>query len=499
MGRSSVSTTWKGIALFVITISASSTAIAQTAPLAPAAAAPSFRFEPRGSVSFTYTDNVLLTELNRKPDAIVAPTAGFLLINKTSRTNISANADISYDLYQAATRLNAMRGSAIANGHVDLIDDYVTIDAHAGADSQRASAFAGEPASDRSFGPNQTQVISYGATPTFNMRMGNIANVVTSYDIDMLHYIRRSDPTLTLTLPLNQSIEQKIRTTVSSGSYFDLFTWQIDGSLQRTDRGGPNSASEEREASASMYFALYPNFRLSVTGGYDDERQPTLPKPTSGARLTAGFDWSLSRRTQITFDGGMRYRDPYFSGKLRYGLGKNLVLNISYTQTIDTPQSIASRNLSGVIRGDNGELLDPITGLPAGLADDPFGINSQAFVRKALEFGLDGKIGRTSYNLSGIYERRVGASTSESLSGNIELSRPIGPHLTGLIGIDYERVKNQSAALNRISETVETNVKVNYDLGKHTALSLAYYFQRRHAAPTRSRENTGVLTVTRRF
>ena len=323
---------------------------------------------------------------------------------------------------------------------------------------------------------------------------------MTNYDFSAVNYIKTAGSTGAV--PASNTLQQTIRANVESGSAFEILTWTASGYIQRMDRQGPASAFNRREIKGTLLYAVVPNVQLAATGGYDDIRDASLLTGIGGVQATAGLRWTLSPRTRIVVDAGWRYRDPFYNALITYGAGRAVVLRASYAITIETPQSLANQNLTNVVRDEQGNLLDPITGQPADPNGDPFGLNDQVFRSKAFEVGLTGRIGRSIYNLSGTHEKRESTVASTSLQGSASLSRQISPHVTGTLSASYRHVKNGSATtgINGItSDTVRGGAQVDYAIGPQTNASLAYYYQRTHSNPTYVRENAAVLKLTRKF
>jgi uncharacterized protein (PEP-CTERM system associated) len=292
-------------------------------------------------------------------------------------------------------------------------------------------------------------------------------------------------------------LQQSLRASLESGSSFDRLTWTATGYLQRQERAGPSAGSEQRQIQGSLLYGVRSNVRLVATAGYDDVRESTLPSVRGGLLATAGIRWSLSPRTRITLDAGQRYRSDYYSGLVTYSASRALVLRSSYTESVDTPQSLATQNLGGLVPDALGNLVDPISGLIGDPNLNPFGLNNQAFLRKAFEIGISGTLGRNTYSLSGSHERRLSATTAKSLRGNANVGRQISTRLNAGLTLGYDRLRG--AAAGRTSETFTAGGALSYELGQATTMSLTYLFQRIRAVPTRTLENAVVLKLSRNF
>jgi uncharacterized protein (PEP-CTERM system associated) len=483
------------------------------APEAPLAYAPGpaegggqidngFRFVPRANLDLSVTDNVALTETNRKADFITSPTAGFNLSGGTPRTRITADASASYDFYGATTRFNGERITGLLNAKTDLFDRLLSLDARAATNQQNINPGGGSPAKQRSFGQNQAQVLTYGATPTVRWRFGDMFNAETSYDITAVNYYRAAASTTAV--PANNTIDQTVTVKLVSGPAFSRLTWTADASLKREDRQGPNSVSDHRSVQGSLLFAVVRNFQIVGTYGYDDIVEPSLNEKLGGMHATGGIRWRLSPRTEINFDAGWRYHKPNYNALVTYSASTALVLHASYEQTIETPQSLSGRNLANLGRDPFGNLINPITGLPADPTDDPFGLSNQAFRRNALEAGISGRLGPTTYTVTGKYERRkTGLTQTKDVGGTVSIARKLSPHLTATLTADYDRLTGLSGFLaiptsNKV-DRLNGRARLDYALGRKTTVAVYYQYQRKLTFPGQIIENVGVLTLNRTF
>ena len=458
---------------------------------------PGFHITPRGEVDLTYTDNVLVSNTNRQGDFIVSPGAGLLAEGSTAKSRYFVDGAFAYDFYKDTTSFDGARVHGLADFRTEMFDRLLDFDARASTGQQRISTFDRGPATERSFGGNQAQVTTYGATPTVRWSTGNFADVEASYDFQAVNYA--SAGASNTVVGLGDFYQHTGTLRLSNGSDFGRFGWALGGSVQRQDRGGFNS--DRYNGNASLTYLVRYNFQLIGTVGYDHIDEPNLTQTASGTFATGGFRWSPGTRTDIQFDGGWRYREPYFSGHITYAALRWMRLRGSYTETIDTPQSVVGRNLLNAVSGPDGVTRDPLTGLPVDPTISPFGLSNVPFRRKALELSVDGTVGRNSYALTGLYERRnAGASTAKDVRGTAALGRQLTPSLKGTLSLSYDRVTGSTISVGEKSTTLQARAQLDYAVGHRTNVALSYIYQRLAAPPlVRTRENVGMLILTRKF
>ncbi len=458
---------------------------------------PGIHIVPRGEVDLTYTDNVLVSNTNRQSDFIVSPSAGLQAEGNTAKSRLFVDGAVAYDFYKDTTSFNGARVHGLADFRTEMFDRLLDFDARASTGQQRISAFDRGPATERSFGGNQAQVTTYGATPTVRWSNGNFADGEASYDFQGVSY--GAAGASNTGIPLSNFYQHTGRLRLANGAAFGRFGWSVDGAMQHQDRG--SDTSDRYNGSGSVTYLARYNLQLIGTVGYEHIGEPGLPQSVSGTFVTGGIRWAPGTRTEIEFDGGWRYREPYFSGRISYAVLRWMKLRASYTETIDTPQSVVGRNLLNAVSGADGVTRDPLTGLPVDPTFSPFGLSNVAFRRKALEVGIDGTIGRNSYSLSGLYERRnVGTITGKDLRGTAAVGRQLTPSLKGTLSVSYDRVTGSTFAVGQKSTTVQARAQLDYALGARTNVAVSYIYQRLAAPPLiHSRENVAMLVLTRKF
>jgi uncharacterized protein (PEP-CTERM system associated) len=128
-------------------------------------------------------------------------------------------------------------------------------------------------------------------------------------------------------------------------------------------------------------------------------------------------------------------------------VGAQTHLNASYSQTVQTTQSLIAANLNGLIIGPGGVLINPKTGLPAspgfGPGVIPFSLTNNSFLDKRFELDATATRGRNTYTVTAYHDRQsdqVGQSNTQGIGGALAWTRQLWPNLTSNLGASYERI-----------------------------------------------------------
>ncbi|MDX2222073.1 MAG: TIGR03016 family PEP-CTERM system-associated outer membrane protein [Rhodospirillaceae bacterium] len=486
------------------------TAVGQTRGQATAPEPP-WLFRAGGSIDTTVTDNVLVSETAKETDVIGTAVARAALRGNGNRGRINLAVDLGFDYYAHKTNLNSERYSGLLNGDLDLIQDYFNIAANAATQLQSTTVGGAQPATERSIGQNQTQVLTYSVDPTFRARAGDFASFQAGYSFQGSNFL---DPPIDTAAdaPASDSYTHSADISIAAGPAFGRFGWTLSGSASDTKLsnrpvgaiGGDNS--KRRNGQATLSYRVSAATLLLASGGYDDIEEATLNEATQEPYGRAGFEWRPSDRTEIRLEGGYRYGGPTFDASVSYAPREWLAVRASYTESIETQQQRFGGNLGGVIRDEGGNLIDPITGLDPNVTDPNFDLSDQAFRSNRAQASVGGQIGRNSYALTGSYEiRNANTVETDQWSVGLSLGRQLAPRVTASVQGNYGKTAPVAGAplpgpLPAVStEDISASAQLDYQLGPSVYLSLQYIFSDRTSDIINSRENVGVLSLSRRF
>jgi uncharacterized protein (PEP-CTERM system associated) len=480
-----------------------------------------WQFSADGGLDLTYTDNVLLTHDNRKSDFIVTPRAMFAARDTTMRTALVANAELDYDYYTNTHRLNGLRPTAGLTGLVDVFEDQLSVEGRLATDIQQISPEGALPATERSIGENQTQVVNYGVRPTWREHIGDTVQSEVFYDYSAVHFL--DPPVGTAIVPASDTQQHLAQASLSNGTDFTRFGWVVLGAYQELDPSGKITAANPRQrtwhAEGSGQYRLTDSFSLTARSGYDWFRGQVFIEDLQGPFGLGGFIWQPGRRLSLKAEAGYRYQGFNADAQLSYQAARSLNISVSYLRDVQNSQSILIANLANTGRDALGNpLIDPATGLPVNLSglstDDPnspfnpnrsgLGFTNLAFKRDLFQAALGGRFGRNYYSVSTQYELRsafIGDSHDTSVQAS--LGRDLTPRLSASIQGAYEEVGGAAAGvisgINFASRTKSGEARVDYRLGPTVTTTARFVHAWRNTTLVSYAENAAVLSVIKRF
>jgi uncharacterized protein (PEP-CTERM system associated) len=458
-------------------------------------------FSGTGGADIGFTDNVYLTNAERRGDIIVSPHGSLTVRRATARSVVNADVNVVYDYYTNNTRLNGVRPSALLDSFASLIENTFTIDARLATDVQPTSNEDRVPAFERNLERNQTQVLNYGISPTLRGRIGGGVSAEATYDYSGVTFL---DPPVGDTPLGNGDMTRhfargEIGNTDVAGA---PLVWSASGSYERAYLEFLNQRPERANGEGRVEYRMSSSTAVMARGGYDWIEEPTLITPPDGAYGLAGVIWRPSLRTQARAEVGYRYGGFNAEGEVLYQASAAVILSASYVRDIQTTQRILLSNLAGLGRDEFGNLIDPITGLPPNPNGIRFGVSNQAFQRDRFRVGMHGRLARNFYSVSADYERRAANGLDgRSWGGRATVGRDITPRLQGSLSASHLREKSDPGLTNTVldSKTTSAGARVDYALTPTVRTSLRYMHMRRETTLVKYRENALVLSLSKTF
>lgn len=460
-------------------------------------------FTATGGIDLTFTDNVFLTDVNRKSDWIFSPRAAFDLRGTSSRAGLNANADVAYDFYAQHSRLNGARPHALVDGYVELVDNILTLNGHVATDLREVDQIGRAPATLRSFGENQTQVLNYGLSPKFTDHIGTLAKVEASYEFAAVDFFDSPASATPTTRGLGDSTRHAVRATVMNPEGSQIIEWSAQGTYEKTNYTSTSNllASERAGGEGRLQYNSTRTLALTARGGYDWINEPTLANTPDGGYGLAGVLWRPGPRTNVRLEAGYRYQGFNAEAQISYRRSALLNFSLVYQRDVQTTQRLLILGLNGVGRDEAGNLIDLVTGLPASANNVLFGLTNQAFTRDVFQAGVNGAFGRTFYNVRGVYEHRHGAGISgDSWQTDALIGRRLMPQLQASAQISYNKTQYDPGFTTQThSETTSAAARIDYRLGPSVTTGLKYIYINRTTTLVSYRENVGMLSISKVF
>lgn len=490
-------------------------AVAQVGPPAPRAraAAPllalpaadpdankTWRYNIASELQLAATDNALVTETGRESDLITTGLISAAVTADSRRTSLNANVDVSYDYYAKHPDLSGPRAQALAAATVELWQDSLWVDGRAATNLREVSQSGQSPATERALGANQTQVLTYGVSPTIRQDLNRAITFGATYNLSGVKFL----DTFTANAPVaaGDTTTHQVDAFLSSFSEADRLNWRLSASHESTNTSGGPPTADRQSAQLSTQYRVLSQLFFVAAGGYDRIIEPTLTQNIEEPFANAGLTWIPGPRLRVSATAGKRFGGLDFNGNLFYALSDRISLTGSVGRSIETPQRVLSGALGGLTRDEAGNLVDPVTGLSSDPTTSPFDLLNQAFRRDVAQVSLNGRTTRSFYRLSALAERRdANGARSESWSGQATVGRELSRRLTGSVTAAYTRVSGSQTlgAPSSESETTKIVSGLDYNLGRTVTASLSHNYLHRVSTFLKYSENVALLSFRKRW
>jgi len=151
--------------------------------------------------------------------------------------------------------------------------------------------------------------------------------------------------------------------------------------------------------------------RIQIAGQPIDDA--TLTVEPDGPIGSVGLHWTPGPRTSVILNFNHRYDDNFVTGNASYQIGPKTNVAASYTERIETSQTLFANDLNFLITDEFGNFIDARTAQLFALGGSAFGLTDQAFKLKRFETNLHAVRGRNTFDVIGYYETRDVESTDE--------------------------------------------------------------------------------------
>jgi uncharacterized protein (PEP-CTERM system associated) len=279
-----------------------------SALLAFNANAADWKFIPTVNLTESYSDNIKLAPKEAAQSAFVSQVSPGLSVSATGqRLKLQANYVMDNSFYSGSDTESKINHLLHANANATLIEELFFLDGNASITQQNLSPFGTVTDNNINISNNRVEVKTYNVAPYFRRKFDNDVTAELRYSRDSVS----SDSTLS-----QDSTGDNLRFSINSGSAFKTLSWGLLYNHQNVDYERQIPLKTEM-TTINLGYALSSMFKLTGTGGYENNNYLYQGSQASGYFGTLGFAWTPTERTNIVFNSGQRF----------YGKTRSLSIN----------------------------------------------------------------------------------------------------------------------------------------------------------------------------
>jgi uncharacterized protein (PEP-CTERM system associated) len=402
---------------------------ANKAAAAPPVVQRMFTFTPMVGVQETFTDNALLTSVNRRSDFITRGLIGFSSNFDDGPTQGVSTAQLSYDQYARNTALSGWSISAYGSGSYSLVPNLLTLEAAGTVTDGNVSEF-GTPAIDRSGVAGRILLSTYDIGPHLTMKLASFADLDAIAHFSQVFYSAADASTVTQ-LPSNSSIFE-IGAQADTGKRFAGYE-----SITAADYEDDNHGFYTANALESVFVPLSPHLRLIGRAGYETDYVPPVAD-INAPILSAGLEYTPNERSKVSVEGGSRYNRAAWVASAYVQISDRLYLAADYQQVLEPDQLYIANAFVGFVQLQNAT--------PNLVALPNFGVNGNLYNQPSLDTTADAHViyqwPRQTLDIFVSWRDRDflnNSSHDRTLIAEASLTRQLRPDLEASLSVAYSR------------------------------------------------------------
>jgi len=440
--------------------------------------AATWRFDPRISVSETYTDNVFLSESNESDDFITDITPG-IRITGTGRY-LQLDFDYQYQslIYADDSSLNdeftQLRGTMTS----ELIEGHLFLEADANIGQANISTLGRTSSNNLNVTGNRTDTSTYRISPIYRHSLAGLIDAELQYTYAKVNVDAGAGD--------SESDQYSVR--LNNGRKFNRFRWSIDYQNSQSDRSNltnntTNSKTRFESYEGNVTFPITRKFSGIVEAGKENNNFNSSRDRRDGDFVSAGVGYQPSRRLLLEIVGGDRDRftlnwqpsqrtDLQFTFRSQnFGANSGDTVNarfehrtrrsnwqLSYIDETTTTQDVLLNDRASVLLDNNGDpVLDPLTNDPIIITPDGLNLRDDVFNRRRLNASVTYNTGKSTIRAQLFTEMRDSEEVGSSEKG-------VGTNLTWTWQL-ASRTESIVSANWRRDESDNQNESDQFDFG----------------------------------
>lgn len=256
----------------------------------------SFYVEPRVSGTQTFTDNVYLSDANKRGDSITQATVGLRAASDVGRIRGYFDYSLSKLLYANATEKSSTQNSLNAFGTAELVENWAFVDAGGNISRQAISAFGTQSLDPNTNNSNSTEVSNFRISPYVRGRA-----------LGQLNYEARYTAAITRSKSNQASDIDQTDASVRIGSdpAVGKLSWSSDFTRQDVDYSLGRDTQSDRLRLVLTY-SVNPQVNVFAIAGRESNNYTSINKETHGSG-GLGANWALSDRTRVAAEAENRF------------------------------------------------------------------------------------------------------------------------------------------------------------------------------------------------
>lgn len=290
---------------------------------------PSWRIAPNAKVDFTYTDNVAPGQGAKTGDFITRLAPGIKVDGKSARASGSLDYKWQQNLYADNSQLNNHQQSLRANGKLELVEQWMFIDASANIAQRPTSAFGMQGIGNELISVNRTETTAYQWSPYVQGQLGGKA------DYELRYNNSHTTANTGVIASYGGTTSEVWSARLTGASPWSILGWSVNTEQQNVELGSVRKFETTR-FSGTLEFRVAPQVRFFVNAGRERDN---FSQVQWQQRATSGYgaDWSPTERTLLSLKQDRR----------SYGNSHSLTLKHRTALTVWTLSDARSVNLPG--------------------------------------------------------------------------------------------------------------------------------------------------------
>lgn len=429
---------------------------------------PSWRIVPSAEAHLTYTDNVAPGRAAKTSDFITRLSPGIRIDGNTSRFNGTLDYKWRQNLYADNTQLDNHQQSLRANGKLELVEQWMFLDASGNISQRPVSAFGTLGVGNELVNSNRTETTSYQWSPYIQGILGGKANYELRYNNS------QTNASTGVIASYGGTTNETWLAKLSGATPLSLLGWAMNAEQQNIELGSLRKFETSR-FTGTLEFRIDPQVRFFVNAGRERDN---FSQVQWQQRTTSGYgaDWSPTERTTLSMKQDRRsygnsynvafsHRSALTVWKLSDSRSAILPGQQMTVAPISTAYELINQQLVSTIpnalqRDQATNLYLQLYGIPADTLLYGNIMSSHAMIQRRQEASvmIKGANNTVTLTLQRSNSQRVTSSSAALLSGD-DLSLTTNIRQSGLNGTWTHLLSPESTlTLNALSSRSQSNV-----------------------------------------